>query len=58
MPGLFVVVLHVVIFRQVTASNVSTNQADAQVQPIITQLYAFGACLGVARSNLLHEIDM
>ena len=58
MPGLLIVITHVMVFRQVAASNVSANQANPQVQPIIIELYAFGAGLIIAWRNLLREIDM
>jgi hypothetical protein len=58
MAGFFVVVQHMVVLGQVAASNVSANQTDAQMQPIIIELYAFGAGLVITWRNLLHEIDM
>jgi len=58
MSGFLIVIAHVMVFRQVAASDVSTYQANPQVQPIIIELYAFGAGLNIAWRNLLHEIDM
>jgi len=52
------VIAHMMILCQVTASDVSTYQANSQVQPIIIELYAFGAGLIIAWRNLLHEIEM
>ena len=58
MAGFLKVVAHVAILSQVAASDISTYQAYPQVQPIIVELYAFGAGLIIAWRNLLHEIDM
>ena len=52
------VIAHMMILCQVAASDISTYQAYPQVQPIIVELYAFGAGLIIAWRNLLHEIDM
>ena len=58
MAGLFIVIAHVMVFGQVAASNISANQADPQVQPIVTQFHAFGAAFRVAWSNVLYEINV
>ena len=58
MTSFFVVVAHVVVLGQIATSNISADQADTQVQKIITQFRAFGASCGDARGDLLDELDV
>jgi len=58
MARFFVVVAHVVVLGQIATPNVSTDQADAQVEPTLTQFHAFGADLSIAWRDFLDKLDV